>query len=210
MQITIFGASGMVGKHLVKQALWKGHSVIAFGRNANVDFADDKHENLTAIKGYLTDVDQIAKALKNSQAVLSAIGGQVDANDNTRSLGIKNIVTAMQKVGLQKIAAIGGLGVLPSEQTNKLMYETEGFPPQLVPVSIEHLKAYQSLQNSTLQYSFFCPPQIVDAICDGNYAVQQNKLINTSNQIHAGNLADAMLKALEAENIGLYSICNSQ
>ena len=33
MTITIFGATGMVGKQLVQQALFKGHTVKAFGRN---------------------------------------------------------------------------------------------------------------------------------------------------------------------------------
>ena len=33
MTITIFGATGMVGKQLVQQALFKGYTVKAFGRN---------------------------------------------------------------------------------------------------------------------------------------------------------------------------------
>ena len=208
MQLTIFGATGMVGQHIVKQALWAGYNVIAFGRNANVFYADEP-KNLTAFKGYLTDVAQIEKAIQGSQAVISAIGSNIstDATDNTRSLGMKNIVTAMQNSGLTKIAAIGGMGILPSQEPASLIYETEHFPQQLIPVTLEHLKAFEYLKASNLAYSFFCPPTITNAICNGNYTVAHNAVANNIMHVTAGNLADAMLKAIAHDNeVGLYGI----
>ncbi len=54
MQITIFGATGLVGKQLVQQALFKGYKVKAFGRNV---FTEDfpKDDNLELIHGALFD-----------------------------------------------------------------------------------------------------------------------------------------------------------
>ena len=44
MIITIFGATGTVGKELVKQALFNGHQVRAFGRNVfTAGFPEDKN-----------------------------------------------------------------------------------------------------------------------------------------------------------------------
>jgi uncharacterized protein len=211
MQITVFGATGMVGKHIVQQALWKGYKVIAFGRNADVVFADEDNKNLVAVKGFLTDIKAITKALEGSQGVCSAIGGDANSEttDNTRSLGMKNIIAAMQSVGIKNIAAIGGMGVLDSED-GKLLYETENFPKQFVPVTLEHLKAYEYLQASHLHYSFFCPPNINNVAYDGNYETKLNTIVNNNFKIAAGNLADALLKsALSAENeIGKYAIAD--
>ncbi|MEI9958701.1 MAG: NmrA family NAD(P)-binding protein [Ferruginibacter sp.] len=41
MNIIIFGATGLVGKQLVQQALLNGHMVKAFGRNVFSEFETD-------------------------------------------------------------------------------------------------------------------------------------------------------------------------
>ena len=94
MTLTIFGATGMVGKQLVKLALFKGYQVKAFGRNIfTAGFAED--ENLQLIAGTLFDEEQVYDAVMGSDAVLSALGGGTDGTDKTRSLGMKNIVQQM-------------------------------------------------------------------------------------------------------------------
>lgn len=50
MTITIFGATGMVGKQLVQQALFKGNTVKAFGRNVFAELPMEE-DNLQLIKG---------------------------------------------------------------------------------------------------------------------------------------------------------------
>ncbi len=60
MQIVIFGATGMVGRQLVKQALFKGHRVKAFGRNV---FTEElpKDDLLELVQGALFDEEQVLK-----------------------------------------------------------------------------------------------------------------------------------------------------
>jgi len=44
VDLIVFGATGMVGKQLVQQALFKGHHVRAFGRNVyTTDFLETKN-----------------------------------------------------------------------------------------------------------------------------------------------------------------------
>ena len=71
MKITVFGATGMVGKRVVAQALAKGFSVNAFGRNVEdlID-KDNRDEHLSAIKGYVFDETDVYKAVKNADAVI--------------------------------------------------------------------------------------------------------------------------------------------
>ena len=143
MTIIVFGATGNIGKELVKQALYNGYSVKAFGRNVFTEGLpeDDK---LELVQGALFDEGEVYKAIKGCDAVLSAIGGSMDANDKTRSLGIKNIVKQMEKAGVKRIVALGGAGVLDAED-GKLIMEQEDFPAEFYPVSLEHKKALEFL-----------------------------------------------------------------
>ena len=94
MHITVFGATGQVGKRVVQQALNRGYTVTAFGRNvASLIDADNRNENLIARKGYIFDAKDVANALKDADAVISVLGGAFDGADKSRSLGIKNIIT---------------------------------------------------------------------------------------------------------------------
>jgi len=98
MRITVFGSTGQVGQQIVRQALYEGHQVRAFGRNVyTTPFPDDK--NLERIKGALFDEDQVSHAIKGTDVVLSALGGAFDGTDKARSLGIKNIIEQMKKSG---------------------------------------------------------------------------------------------------------------
>jgi uncharacterized protein len=196
MTITIFGATGMVGQQLVKLALFAGHTVRAYGRNVN-ELIDDaeRNDNLQLIKGGLFDKGDVEKAIKGADAVLSALGGSMDGSDQTRSLGIKYIVEAMEKHDVKKIVAIGGMGCLQADE-DTLIAETENFPAQFKPVTEEHLKALHYLRSSGLEWTFVCPPTINDGDATGVYhtKIDYNPGGYT---IHSGDLAQYMLSEMQ-------------
>ena len=138
MKLIVFGATGTVGKEIVKQALYNGNKVKAFGRNVFTEGLPE-NENLELVQGALFDESEVLKAIKGCDAVLSAIGGATDGTDKTRSLGMKNIVKQMEKAGVKKIIALGGAGVLDAAD-GKMVMEQEGFPPEYYAVSQEHKK----------------------------------------------------------------------
>lgn len=196
MIITVFGATGMVGKQLVQQALFKGHRVKAFGRNVYTELETDT-KNLELIKGALFDESDVFHAVKNSDAVLSALGGGFDGSDKTRTLGMKNIIAQMKKAGIKRIVAIGGLGVLnASEET--LLIDGEDYPPEYKPVGKEHQQAWEYLRESGLDWTFVCPPNIINAGPTGGYTTNANYPPEINNySINAGDLAMFMLNELE-------------
>ncbi len=197
MHITVFGATGQVGKRIVQQALNRGYTVTAFGRNIEslID-ADNRNEKLIARKGYIFDAKDVANALKDADAVISVLGGAFDGSDKSRSLGIKNIIAQMEAEGIHRIVALGGLGILNATE-DSLLIDSENYPEEFKPVGMEHLKAYEFLLASTLDWSFYCPPNIIDAdetglfITNINYAPDPN-----SYKINAGDLALSMLNAI--------------
>lgn len=196
MNLVVFGATGQVGKQIVKQALFNGHHVKAFGRNVFTEFSTEE-KDLDLIKGGVFDEGEVLHAIKGCDAVLSALGGSFDGTDKSRSLGIKNIVTQMQKAGVQRIVALGGMGILNFDE-NKLLIDTEDYPKQYLPVGEEHRKAYEYLNNSGLEWTFVCSPDIINAdatgefITNANYPPEPNKY-----KINAGDLALFMLGELK-------------
>jgi uncharacterized protein len=195
MQVIVFGATGQVGLQLVKQSLWKGWKVKAFGRNV-FDIAIE-NENLQLVKGALFDEGEVLNALKNCDAVLSALGGGFDGTDKTRSLGMKNIVKQMEKSGCKRIVAIGGLGVLNSPEEGKLLMDMPGFPKEYLPVSGEHRAAYDALKNSATNWTFVCPPDIKNGDATGIFHTAADyPPIPNHYRISTGDLALFMLNEL--------------
>jgi hypothetical protein len=205
MIITIFGATGTVGKHLVRQGLLAGHTVKAYGRNIH-ELIDDaeRNSNLQIIKGGMFDKNDVVAAVKDSNVVLSALGGSIDGSDATRSLGIKYVVEAMEKHKVERIVAIGGLGCLQADE-DTLIAESEDFPKQFLAVTEEHLKALQQLRMSSLAWTFVCPAAILDADVDGKYHTKVDYAPSMEN-INAGNLAQFMLTESERNNYVHYKV----
>lgn len=196
MKLIIFGATGMVGKQLVRQAIYMGYEVKAFGRNV---FTEDLPENelLTLVQGALFDENQVFDAIKDCDVVLSAIGGSFEGNDFTRSLGMKNIVKQMKKASVKRIIAVGGLGVLNADD-EKMIIDTDDYPPEYLPVGMEHVKAFEHLKDSGLDWTFVCPPDIKNEdvtgafITNANFPPEPNQFY-----INAGDLALFMLSEIQ-------------
>ena len=201
MIITVFGATGQVGKRIVRYALAKGHTVRAFGRNVTdlID-EDNRSESLEAIKGSVFDDNEVNHAIKGADAVISALGGTFDGEDKTRSLGMRKIVAQMQKTGVHKIVALGGLGILSADDGTFIMDKPE-FPKEYIAVSREHMQAFLQLQHSALNWTFVCSPNIKEEEeeGDGRYTVNDTYLPDPNlYEISTGNLAHFMVN--EAEN----------
>lgn len=198
MIITVFGATGQVGKRIVRMAIAQGHSVKAFGRNVeNLIDKDISNDQLNAIKGYVFDENDVFKAVSGSDAVLSALGGNFKNLDKTRSLGIKNIVAQMERAGVKRIVAIGGGGTLKDDEY-EFRQNRPDYPAVFKAVSAEHLEAYNYLNSSTLDWTFVCPPDIKDEDATGNYIAKADyKPEPYLKYINAGDIADFMLKELQ-------------
>ncbi len=198
MTITVFGATGMVGKQFVREALIMGHRVKAYGRNVfTTDFP--KNENLEVFPGTLFDEDQVFKAIKDSDAVVSVVGGSIDGLDKTRSLGMKNIVKQMEKAGVKRIISLGGKGILDSEEG--LLMEQPDYPREFLEVGKEHYSAFEHLEKSGLQFTMIGSPDIVDGPPTGIFHTAANVPPQPdNNRIFSGDLGLFILQELKNGN----------
>ena len=195
MKLIVFGATGQVGVQVVKQALWRGHEVKAYGRN--VHQLADTDPKLQLIKGALFDEGDVYDAIKGCDAVISVIGGAFDGADKSRSLGMKNIVTQMKKAAVRRIVALGGMGILNFDE-HSLLIDQKDYPQEYLPVGNEHRKAFEYLQASSLDWTFVCSPDIINDGPTGNYITNKDYPPQPNlYRINAGDLAQFMLTELE-------------
>lgn len=200
MILTVFGATGQVGKYVVKEALAMGYTVRAFGRSIESLIDKDlSNDQLMAIKGYVFDEKDVLSAVSGADAVISVLGGSFDGKDQTRSLGIKNIAEQMEKAGVKRIVALGGMGILNAEgDDNGLLIDQPDYPEQYKPVGLEHLAAFRTLEASSLVWTFICSPDILDQPGNRQYITSAGNAPKPNHyQIAAGDLADCMLQCVQ-------------
>ncbi|MFE3444466.1 NAD(P)-dependent oxidoreductase [Nocardia sp. NPDC059180] len=112
MRITIFGANGPTGRLLTDQAIAAGHQVTAVTRQP--DSFPLRHDRLAVLDADVLDRAAVDAAVAGSDAVLSTLG--VPAGKGpiiTYSRGAANIVAAMQRHGVRRLAVVSSSGVEP-------------------------------------------------------------------------------------------------
>src|SRR3954466_12352987 len=121
MNVTVFGATGGVGREVVTQALDAGHHVTAYLRNpAKLTVTQP---NLTAITGELTDRDAVQRAIHGADAVISALGPSLDRKAVGMPLleGTRTIVAAMRAEGVERYIGMATPSLRDPRDTSSLL-----------------------------------------------------------------------------------------
>ena len=119
MKLTVFGATGGVGREVVTQALDARHDVRAYVRNpAKLDLT---HPNLTVITGELTDREAVQRAVRG--VVISALGPSLDRKATGMPLvdGTRAIVEAMQAEGVERYIGMAAPNLRDPRDTRSLL-----------------------------------------------------------------------------------------
>lgn len=119
MNITIFGATGGTGQHLVQQALERGHKVTACARTPSKLEAGGN--NLAIVQGDITQAEEVESAIEGAEAVISALGPSENEPNFTVAQGTKHILTAMKKHGVERLVVSAGAGVGDPQDEPKLI-----------------------------------------------------------------------------------------
>jgi nucleoside-diphosphate-sugar epimerase len=110
MKLVVFGATGGVGREVVRQALEVGHTVTAVVRDpAKLSAqAEVVHSDLSA-----PDLDVLAGTIRTADAVISAVGptGRTDAGIAARATA--TIADAMEIQGVRRLVVISASPVAP-------------------------------------------------------------------------------------------------
>ena len=194
MQIIIFGATGSLGSHVVKQALEKGHSVTAFTRTPE-KLAVLHNPNLTTIRGDIHNLSDIEKAIKGKHAVFCALGD--GTKGKVRAPGTLNIIEAMSKLGIKRLICQTTLGLGDSWNNLNFFWKYAMFGFLLRKAFRDHQLQEKYILNSKLDYTIVRP----SAFTNGDLTQQYNigfdgKFKRLSLKIARADVADFLLQQL--------------
>ena len=197
MRIIIFGATGSLGSHVVKQALSKGFSVKAFTRNPE-KLKEMKNASLTIIQGDVFKLDDVENAIKGADAVLCALG---DGTKGTvRSAGTKNIVKAMQKSGVNRLICQTTLGVGDSWNNLNFFWKHIMFGFLLKKAFQDHSLQEDYINNSNLDFTIVRPSAFTNEPATHTFKIGFNaQAKNLRLKISREDVAHFMVKQLASE-----------
>ncbi|HEX7483614.1 MAG TPA: NAD(P)H-binding protein [Candidatus Saccharimonadales bacterium] len=104
-QITVFGANGGVGQGVVRLLLERGYIVVAA---VHSESRLPAHENLRVVTADIYDAVSVEQAVAGSSAVISALGSWGTKRKDILTIGMTNIIPAMEVNGIRRIVSVTG------------------------------------------------------------------------------------------------------
>ena len=117
--VGVFGASGRTGIHIIDELMRRDVNIRAFSRRTKENADTD---SLNWVVADVTNKESLAKALKNVDVIISAIGPvDGDNSENVDYLGTINIVSAAKENGVQQIIYMSSIGAGGAENISTVM-----------------------------------------------------------------------------------------
>lgn len=193
MNIIVFGASGTVGRHLVDQALARGHSVTAFARDPAK--LEQDHPMLARAAGDVHDAETVAHAVQGHDAVMIALGA--GRKGGVRAAGTRNVIDAMARHGIRRLVCETTLGAGDSHAVLNFFWKRLMFGLLLRPAFADHQAQEAHIRGSGLDWIIVRPAAFTDGPATGAYlhgfpATERNLTFKISRADVAGFMLDQL------------------
>jgi putative NADH-flavin reductase len=208
MKLTVFAATGGIGKQILEQAVVAAHDVTAVVRNPKNVSAKVR---IVAADLAAPHPAALESAVEGADAVLSGLGARTAKEVGIAEKGTRAIIRAMQAKGVRRIVVVSAapIGTVPSPGRPK--------PPKYDPGDgffMRHLfspfartafreryvdlaRMEDDLRASGLDWTIVRPPRLTDKPLTGNYRVADGQNLRHGFLISRADVAHLMLHVLE-------------
>ena len=214
MKLTIFAASGGIGRHLVGQALAAGHDVTAVARNPA-----SLPAGVRAVRADLatTQPAALVTAVGGTDAVLSALGPRSKADYGIATTGTRAIVGAMEAAGVRRLVVVSAapVGTIASPRRPRPPRHDpgDGFVMRhllspLITVALRDVYVDLALMEdilagSGLDWTAVRPPRLTNRAGTGAYRTAYGRNLRRGLTVSRADVAHLMLTVLgQPETIG--------
>ncbi len=207
MKLTIFAATGGIGRQVLEQAVAAGHNVTAVVRNPKKLLT-----GVRVVKADLAAPDSAAleSAIEGADAVISCLGARSASEVGIVSQGSRAIVQAMKATAVRRIVVVSAapIGTVPSPGRPKPPKHDpgDGFLMQYVfapLVKAALRKPYADLalmedilRDSGLDWTVIRPPRLIDKSLTGTYRTAYGQNVRGGLLTSRANVAHLMLREL--------------
>ena len=147
--ITVFGATGYAGGHIIDEALSRGHEVIAVNRSGSAA----PRAGLTAVAGSIDDEAQVRELAGKSDVLVIAVHGSADGKPFLLPL-VPALLNAAAAGGA-RIGVVGGAGSLNVVENGPRLIDTPAFPEQFKLEAGSHAEALGALRSADTDVDWF-------------------------------------------------------
>jgi uncharacterized protein len=198
MKIALIGATGMIGKRILEEALARGHEVTAIVRDPSRTV--DGSDKANAVVGNIFDVESIVHAIAGHDVVISAFGPKRD-EEETLVDATRSLISAVKRAGVPRLLAVGGAGSLEVAPGVQLV-DTPEFPDFIKPIALAHRDALEIYRQETeLNWTNVSPAALIEpGERTGTYRTGIDQLVvneKGESRISAEDYAVAMLDEVE-------------
>jgi putative NADH-flavin reductase len=208
MKLTIFAATGGIGRQVLEQAIAAGHDVTAVVRNPTT-----LPPGVRVVTADLAAADPaaLASAVAGADAVVSGLGPRSASETGIASCGTRAIVRAMQATGVRRIVVVSAapVGTVPSPGRPKPPKHDPGdgffmrnlFSPLAKVALRKHFADFalmeDILRDSGLDWTVVRPPRLNDRPLTGRYRTADGQNLRGGWLISRADVAHLVLRSLE-------------
>ena len=194
VRLTILGATGRIGRHVVEQAVGAGHEVAVLVRDS--ERLGDLRDRVRVVTGTVSEPGAVHEAVAGAEAVISAIGP--DANDPIEverlRAGMRNILIAMERHGVPRIVNLSGAGITAPGERKPLL---DKLASRIVRGLARHVvqakqAEYDELARSEVEWIAVRPAIVTDGPLTGRY-VAGPEALRPGARISRADIAHLML-----------------
>lgn len=193
MKLTVFGATGGIGGHIVRQALAAGHRVTAVVRDPARFTVTG--ERLEIVRSALDDPEALREAVAGQDAVLSGLGPRRRSDAGIAARLTRSVLAAMEAEGTRRLLVVSAapLGSAPEREPlrDRAMMSVVG--AVLKPVYNDLRVMEGDLARSAADWTAVRPPRLLDKPLTGRYRVAVGGNPRSARMIGRADVAHAML-----------------
>lgn len=191
MKLMVFGATGGVGREVVKQALERGYEVSAFVRKpAKLALTDS---SLSVVEGDVLNADFVSSSLVGHDAAVCALGGAM--KDNFLSKATSVIGKSMEERGVKRFIVNSSMGVGDSAQ--QLTLAAKVFVKTVIRAAIaEHARQEDIVKVSSLDWTIVRPGGLGNGEKTEQYKTSSDPSETLGGTVARADVAHFMLEVL--------------
>jgi uncharacterized protein YbjT (DUF2867 family) len=199
MKLTVFGATGGIGRHVVTQALDAGHTVTAVVRDAaRLTVPDHPELQVVTVPG-LTDPEPLEPALLGSDAALSGVGARSLKDVGIATAATRGILGALAATGVRRFVAVSAMPVGQIPEGEGFLGRRIAYPlvrTLLRRVYDDLAEMEADIRRSGTEWTVVRPPRLNDKPLTGRYRTAIGANVPNGNFASRADVAHAMLAAL--------------
>ncbi|MFE4668346.1 NAD(P)-dependent oxidoreductase [Streptomyces sp. NPDC056716] len=196
MKLTVFGATGGVGREIVRQALASGHQVTAVVRDpARLPVTGT---GLEVFRADLGDPQALRDAVAGRDAVLSGLGARSRKDAGITSRLTRAVLRAMETEGVRRLVVVSAAPVGPkAEGEGPLDRAVLGIVSAVLKDVYADLRETEAeLARSATDWTVVRPPRLQDKPLTGVYRTVVGGFPRKGRFLGRADVAHAMLAAL--------------